>query len=88
MMRRTFVAAITSACVAIVGAGAGASLSFAKEGPPTGGCPPAGGWTLRSATEPGAPTEIDLNADGLLCGKVTDNPHFPGIDNYIDNVVP
>jgi hypothetical protein len=57
------------------------------EGPPVGGCPPAGGWTLRPITEPGAPDEADINGDGWLCGKDVEIPAFPGFDNYVDNVV-
>jgi hypothetical protein len=56
-------------------------------GPPIGGCPPAGGWTIRSITEPGAPDEADVNGDGLLCGRDMDIPAFPGFDNYVDNVL-
>jgi hypothetical protein len=71
---------------ALVG-GPVATVGFAREGPPVGGCPPARGWTLRSATEPGAPTEIDHNRDGLLCGRDMAIPPFPGLDNDRDNTV-
>ena len=57
------------------------------QGPPVGGCPPAGGWTLRSITEPGAAVLADINGDGWLCGKDVEIPAFPGLDNYVDNVI-
>jgi hypothetical protein len=64
-----------------------ATAAAAAQGPPVGGCPPAGGWTIRFITEPGAPDEADVNGDGLLCGKDVEIPAFPGFDNYIDNVL-
>jgi hypothetical protein len=42
---------------------------------------------VRPVTEPGAPQEADINGDGWLCGKDIENPAFPGLDNYIDNVI-
>jgi hypothetical protein len=66
---------------------AGANPPPQAQGPPVGGCPPAGGWTLRSITEPGAAVLADINGDGWLCGKDVEIPAFPGIDNYVDNVI-
>jgi hypothetical protein len=82
-MRRAMSAAVVSLVLAAAGAGA----AVAAEGPPIGGCPPAGGWTLRLVTEPGAPDEADVNGDGWLCGRDMEIPAFPGFDNYIDNVL-
>lgn len=79
-------AAVTLSLAALV-AGATAAGAFPREGPPVGGCPPAGGWTLRSVTEPGAPAQIDQNGDGWVCGKDMNVPAFPGVDNYVDNVL-
>jgi hypothetical protein len=66
---------------------AGANPPSGTPGPPIGGCPPAGGWTLRPVTEFGAPDEADVNGDGWLCGKDVTIPAFPGFDNYVDNVI-
>jgi hypothetical protein len=70
----------------VIASGA-ATAAAAAQGPPIGGCPPAGGWTIRPITEPGAPDEADVNGDGLLCGKDVEIPAFPGFDNYVDNVL-
>jgi hypothetical protein len=65
----------------------GASIAAAEEGPPIGGCPPAGGWDLVSVDLPDAPIEADINDDGLLCRKAVDIPAFPGFGNFTDNVL-
>jgi hypothetical protein len=89
MIRRMFGALLVVLSLTLVLATpAGARPPAQAEGPPVGGCPPGGGWTLRSITEPGAPDEIDINGDGLLCGIDLEIPAFPGFDNYVDNVIP
>jgi hypothetical protein len=71
--------------VSLMAAGpAAASPPSQASGPPIGGCPPAGDWTLRSIEEPGAPDAADINGDGWLCGR--DTAHPSGLDNYVDNV--
>jgi hypothetical protein len=85
-MRRVIGLVLIGASV-LIATPAGANPPPGTPGPPVGGCPPAGGWTVRPVTEPGAPQEIDINGDGWLCGKDIENPAFPGLDNYIDNVI-
>ena len=79
--------AMGTVLLTLVVVGGAATSAAAGQGPPIGGCPPAGGWTIRSITEPGAPDEADVNGDGLLCGKDVEIPAFPEFDNYVDNVL-
>ena len=89
MKTRRIVLASIIACLPIAAAvtPAGANPPPGTPGPPVGGCPPAGGWTLRPVTEFGAPIEADVNGDGWLCGRDMNIPPFPGVDNYMDNVI-
>ncbi|WP_210479196.1 hypothetical protein [Naasia sp. SYSU D00948] len=69
-----------------------AALAFASAAgpaaaaPPVGGCPSGGGFELfpTSMFPPDVVEIVDLNRDGLVCGKRTSSP-FGGV--IIDNAV-
>ena len=80
-MRRSILGLVLTASLM---AGGPAALAGEAQGPPSAGCPPSGGWTLRDAAE--HPPQ-DLNGDGWICGRDMEVPPFPGADNYRDNTV-